>query len=259
MKKFIQSVVIIWYREILRQWRERTPVIAGLSMPLLFLFVFGEGISSSLGVYAGFDYLEFMFPGVIAMTVMMTAMFSAISLVFDREFGFLKEMLVAPIPRSSIILGKILGASTVGILQGLLMLALSPIIGIELDALLVLKVIAILFILAFSITSLGVAIASRIQSIQSFQYVMPVFMMPLLFLSGAFFPLSNPPAWLAFLSTIDPLTYGVDLFRGIFLEGTMPPEMFSQLILHSWQLDLLAIAGFSVATFVLAVLLFRDS
>lgn len=256
--KYLTSVSVIWYREVLRQWRDKTRLIAALAMPLLFIFVFGQGIASSLGKTAPFDYIDFMFPGVVGMTVMMTGMFSSISLVFDREFGFLREILVAPIPRSSVVLGKILGSSTIATFQGALMLAVAPLIGVSLSWEVIIKILPLMFLLAFSITSFGVAIAARIQTVQAFQYIMPVVMMPLLFLSGAFFPLTDPPIWLSILAKADPVTYGIDMLRNVFLGGGESSPVVSALLLHPLYFDILVVLGFSTVMFTLALFSFRE-
>jgi ABC-2 type transport system permease protein len=226
----LRAIYIIWYRDMLRFWRDRTRLLASLAQPLLFLLIFGTGLSSSLegagggftsgpGVPAGFTYTQFIFPGIIGMSVLFSAIFSAMSIVWDREFGFLKEVLVAPIDRSAVAIGKSLGGATQAMVQGLILLVLAPIIGVTLTVGSVLTLIPLVFVLAFALSSMGVAIASRMRSMQGFQVVMNFLMMPMFFLSGALFPLNGLPDWLAGLTRIDPAAYGMDPLRRVVLEG----------------------------------------
>jgi ABC-2 type transport system permease protein len=233
----VKAMGIVWYREILRYLRDWVRIITSLVQPLLFLFIFGSGLASSFnptgagshGV-AGVSFQTFIFPGVLSMAVLFTAIFSAISIVWDREFGFLREMLVAPISRTSIVLGKTLGGSTIAMFQGTLMLVFAPLIGVSLDAGLVITLMLEMLLLAFAMTSLGIVIASRMQSMESFSVVVQFVLMPMFFLSGALFPLRNVPDWLAFLSKFDPVSYGVDPLRQAILSTlNLPPFVSSQL------------------------------
>jgi ABC-2 type transport system permease protein len=182
--------------------------------PLLFLFVLGSGLQqlSQFGTH-GVDLKTFIYPGVLCITVMFTAMFSAASIVWDREFGFLREMMVAPVRRSSIVIGKCLGGACVASLSGLILIALAGLVHVPYDPLLLLGLFGLQLLLAFSITAFGVMVAARIKQIQSFMGVMQMIVMPMFFISGALFPVSNLPGWLAFLNRIDPLTYAVDPMR----------------------------------------------
>jgi len=231
--EFIRSIYIIWLRDILRYWRNRTRLISSLAMPLFWLVIFGSGMKGSLS-FAGpqamgidFDFLTFLFPGVIGMTVLFTSVFSAISIVTDREFGFLKEILVAPISRSAIALGKILSGSTVAVIQALIIIAFAPAVGISLNLKLVLSLLPAIFLVAFALTSLGILIASRIKSTEGFPMVMNFIMMPMLFLSGAMFPLVNLPGWMSFISKINPASYCIDMFRQIAFRFLDIPEKIS--------------------------------
>jgi ABC-2 type transport system permease protein len=222
-----QAVYVIWYRDLIRYWRDRTRLVTSLAQPVLFLLVFGVGLNSSLSgalrLPAGTSYIQYIYPGVIAMAVLFTAMFSAVSLVWDREFGFLREILVAPIKRSAVAIGKALGGATQAIIQGLIMLVFAPIVGVKLDALSVLELIPLLFVLAFAITCLGVALASRLKSMQGFQAVMTLLMMPMFFLSGAMFALNGLPDWMTVLTRLDPVSYGVAPIRVALLSGAGVP------------------------------------
>lgn len=225
----LRSIGIIWYREILRFSRGRLRIITSLSQPIVYLFVFSSGLSPAMkSMGPGLNFEKFVFPGVLGMVVLFAAMFSAISIVWDREFGFLKEVLVAPISRASMVLGKALGGSTVAMLQGVIMLVFAPLIGIGLTPLMVIKLIPIMMLLAFTITSLGILISARIKVMESFWAVMQFFLMPMFFLSGAFFPLRNLPGWMNVLTKGDPVTYGVDPLRRVVLESLSMPGMAFQ-------------------------------
>ncbi len=222
----LKAIEIVWYRDILRYLRDWVRIVTSLMQPLLFLFIFGSGLASSFspagarpGGVAGVSFQTFIFPGVVSMAVLFTAISSAISIVWDREFGFLREMLVAPVSRTSIVLGKALGGSTIAMFQGTLMLVFAPLIGVRLDAGLVITLMLEMLLLAFTMTSLGIVIASRMQSMESFSVVMQFVLMPMFFLSGALFPLTHVPGWLAFLNKLDPVTYGVDPLRQAVMSG----------------------------------------
>jgi len=229
----LKAIEIVWYRDILRYLRDWVRIVTSLMQPLLFLFIFGSGLASSFspaGGVAGVSFQTFIFPGVVSMAVLFTAISSAISIVWDREFGFLREMLVAPVSRTSIVLGKALGGSTIAMFQGTLMLVFAPLIGVRLDAGLVIILMLEMLLLAFTMTSLGIVIASRMQSMESFSVVMQFVLMPMFFLSGALFPLTHVPGWLAFLNKLDPVTYGVDPLRQAVMSGMeLPPAVARQL------------------------------
>src|SRR5437899_3359091 len=182
----LRAVYIIWYRDILRYWRDRWRLVASLAQPLLFLVVFGSGLSSSLGsgglfgARGGLSYIQFVFPGIIGMSILFTSIFGAMSIVWDREFGFLKEVLVAPIDRWAVAIGKALGGTTQAMIQGLILLVLAPFVGVKLSLLTVVELVPLAAVLAFGLASFGVAIASMMKSLQGFQVVMNFLMMPML-------------------------------------------------------------------------------
>jgi ABC-2 type transport system permease protein len=224
----LRGAYIIWRRDLLRWWRDRQRILPSLAQPILYLFVFGVGLSSAIGggiaggraagaPPSGVSYVTFMYPGILAMSVLFTSIFSAMSIVWDREFGFLKEIQVAPISRSAVAVGKALGGSTVALIQASLLLLLAPFVGVALNPLLVVKVLGLMFLLAFALSATGVAIASRMRTMESFQVMMNFVMMPLLFLSGAFFPLQGLPTWLMVLTHLDPAAYAVDAIRRVLL------------------------------------------
>jgi ABC-2 type transport system permease protein len=210
----LRAVKIVWQREMIRFSRDRMRIVTALLQPLLFLFVLGGGLSrlAAAGTH-GVDLRTFVYPGVLAMAVMFTAIFSAASIVWDREFGFLREMLVAPVRRGSIVLGKCLGGATVAGLQGLIVIAMAGLVHVPYAPVMLLEVFALQVLLAFAITAFGVMAAARITQMQSFMALTQMLVMPMFFLSGALFPVANLPAWLAFLNRIDPLTYAVDPMR----------------------------------------------
>jgi ABC-2 type transport system permease protein len=210
----LRAIKIVWKRELVRFSKDRLRILTSLVQPLLFLFVLGAGLNqlSSAGTH-GVDLKTFIYPGILCIAVMFTAMFSAASIVWDREFGFLREMMVAPVRRSSIIIGKCLGGATVAGFQGVIVLALAGFVHVPYDPVLLLGIFVLQLLLAFSITAFGVMVAVRIKQMQSFMGVMQMIVMPMFFLSGALYPVANLPAWLAVLNRLDPLTYAVDPMR----------------------------------------------
>jgi ABC-2 type transport system permease protein len=227
----LRAIKIVWEREVVRFASDRLRMITALIQPLLFLFVLGTGLRSiaSAGT-GGLDLRTFLYPGILAMAVMFTAMFSAASIVWDREFGFLREMLVAPIRRSSIVVGKCLGGATVATFQGVLVICLAGLVGVPYAPAMILEVFAMQTLLAYTLTAFGVMIAARIKQIQSFMALTQMLIMPLFFISGAMFPVTGLPTWLTFLNRIDPLTYAVDpMRRAVFSHLTLKPEVRARL------------------------------
>jgi ABC-2 type transport system permease protein len=212
----LRAIKVVWKRELIRFSRDRMRILTSLMQPFLFLFVLGTGLSrlASAGTH-GVNLRTFVFPGVLCMAVMFTAMFSAASLVWDREFGFLREMMVAPVRRSSLVLGKCFGGATVAGFQGVIVLCLAGLVGVPYAPGLIVEVFALQMLLAFAITAFGVMVAARITQMQSFMALMQMAIMPMYFLSGALFPVSGLPQWLAILNRLDPLTYAVDPMRRI--------------------------------------------
>ncbi len=211
----LRAVSIVWRRELIRFRSDRLRAVTALVQPVLFLFVLGTGLSrlASRGLPAGVDFRTFIYPGVLAMSVLFTAIFSAASVVWDREFGFLREMLVAPVRRWTIVVGKCLGGATVATFQGIIFLALAGVAHVPYSPTLLLTLIGELLMLSFTLTAFGVMMAARIKQIQAFMALTQMFVMPLFFLSGALYPLNGLPGWLTVLTRIDPLTYIVDPMR----------------------------------------------
>ncbi len=214
LREDLRAIKVVWQRDLIRFVRDRTRMVASLLQPVLFLFVLGSGLSSlvSRGT-GGVNLRTFIFPGVLGMAVLFTAVFSAGSIVWDREFGFLREMLVAPVRRGAIVLGKCLGGATVATFQGVVVLCLAGLVHVPYSPALLLTLVAELLLLAFTLTAFGVMAAARIRTMQSFMAVVQMFLMPMFFLSGALFPLGNLPTWLRLLTRVNPLTYAVDPMR----------------------------------------------
>ena len=254
---------VVAYRELLRFVSERSRLFSSFAMPLLFLVIFGAGFNRIIGTMTpGVDFIQFMYPGIIAMTVLMNSVMSGLSVVWDREFGFLKEILVAPLGRSGIVLGKALGSATVAIMQGIIMLILAPILGISITPMLVIKLIPTLFVISISLSGLGVLVASRMRSQQGFQIIVQIIIMPLIFLSGVFFPVNNVPTWLEVVSKINPLTYGVDAIRQLFLGGVTGQGSYNlgvTVLGHTMTIveDVLIVSIFGIAMLLIAAWSFR--
>jgi len=260
----MRAVYIIWYRDVLRFSRDRSRIFASMGQPLLFLVVFGGGLSASLGAgvtqqLGNVSYVRFLYPGIISMAVLFTSIFSAISIVWDREFGFLRELLVAPVSRAAVVLGKALGGSTIAMFQGSILLVLAPIIGVSLNPLLVLELLALMFLMAFAITSMGILVASRLQTMESFQMLINFFVMPMFFLSGAFFPLRGLPGWMSALTRMDPVAYGVDPMRRALLGSELAPGIRIGSYHLSTAADVGILAVFAVIVLSLAMRSFEST
>jgi ABC-2 type transport system permease protein len=210
----IRAVRVVWQREMIRFSQDRLRILTALVQPVLYMFVLGAGLSSLTKHSTGNISLQtFIFPGVLALATMFIGMFSAISIVWDREFGFLREMLVAPVRRGSIMVGKCVGGATVATLQGCIVLALAPLVDVPYDPVMLLTLFGELLLLGFMITALGLLLAARIKQLQAMMGLMQMILLPLMFLSGALYPTSGLPAWLNFLVKINPVTYAVHPLR----------------------------------------------
>jgi ABC-2 type transport system permease protein len=217
----VKVIYILWLREVKKYLRSRTQIIASLGSPIMYLGVLGFGLGPVFQRAGEGSYLQFMAPGVIGMTVLFTSMFSGIALLWDRQFGFLKETLVAPVPRIWIMTGRTLGGATVAMIQGTLIFVVSLIAGFRPTSILALPLALLVLVLtAVVFAALGTAIGSTLKDMQGFQLVMNFMVMPIFFLSGALYPLTNLPRVLSWLTRIDPLTYGVDGVRGALIGAT---------------------------------------
>lgn len=209
------ATYIMWLRQIKRYWRSRARMIGSLGQPVLFLIALGFGFGPIYQKAGGGDYIQFLAPGVIAMSILFTAMFAGIEVIWDRQFGFLKETLVAPVTRLQIMLGRTLGGATVSLIQGLVVFLICLLIGFRPTNLAHLPLaLLFMFLIAVLFTAFGTAIASRLADMQAFPLIMNFIIMPTFFLSGALFPLDNLPRTIALVTRFNPLSYGVDGLRG---------------------------------------------
>src|SRR5438445_9097871 len=206
----------LWWREIVRFYRQRTRVVGVIASPVLFWLVIGSGFGSSFRSGAGDQhYLDYFYPGALIMIVLFTSIFTMMSVIEDRKEGFLLSVLVAPVSRSAIVLGKVLGGTTLAAIQGLIFLVFAPFVGIHLELTTVLLSALIVFLVSFALTALGFAIAWPMDSTQAFHAIINLFLIPLWLLSGALFPLAGASGWIRLLMRINPLTYGVEALRSL--------------------------------------------
>jgi ABC-2 type transport system permease protein len=206
----------LWWREIVRFYRQRSRVVGVIASPLLFWLVIGSGFGTSFraGSAPGQQhYLDYFYPGALIMIVLFTSIFAMMSLIEDRKEGFLLSVMVAPVPRSAIVLGKVLGGTTLAAIQGLIFLAFAPFVGVHLGFVDFLLVVFVVFLVSFALTSLGFAIAWPMDSTQAFHAIINLFLIPLWLLSGALFPLAGASGWLRLVMRLNPLTYGVEALR----------------------------------------------
>ena len=222
----LRAIKIVCHRELLRWIAARDRIVAGLIQPLLWLFVLGSGLGRVVSAGAeGVNFKTFLFPGVLATSVMFTAVFSGVSVVWDREFGFLREMLVAPIRRSSIVLGKCLGGAIVATAQGVIVLALAGLADVPYSPVLMIQLLGILFLVSYSITAFGLLLAARVKNMQSLMPLIQTAITPMMFLSGALYPVHGLPTWLLVITKINPMTYAVQPMRDVtFSHVDLPPR-----------------------------------
>jgi ABC-2 type transport system permease protein len=224
----MDCILGLWYRDSVKFFRDKFTIVSSFALPFLFLVVFGSGMGGAIESLltganaplelAKFNFVQFMFPGIVSMAVFTTTMFSGYSLIQDRQAGYLKEVLVSPAPRVCVALGKISGCSTTAFLQGILMLVFIPFIGISLNAEQIIKLVLAILLISFTLSALSILLASFLKTIQGFQMVVQVVLYPLFFLSGAFFPLNGIPKWMEIIVKLNPLTYVVDFMKRIVLD-----------------------------------------
>jgi ABC-2 type transport system permease protein len=214
----VRAAAVVWQREMIRFSRDRSRIVSSLVQPVLFLFVLGTGLSSLIASNGDVDFRTFLFPGVLATSVLFTAAFSGISMVWDREFGFLREMLVAPVSTTAILTGKCLGGATVATLQSLIILSLAGLVGVPYNLLMMVELVGLLFLMAFMICALGLFLSARVTQVQSAMPLVQLTITPLMFLSGSLFPLSNLPGWLHVATTLNPMTYAVEPIRTVVFD-----------------------------------------
>jgi ABC-2 type transport system permease protein len=239
------AVYVLWVRELKRFWRAKSRVVGSLGMPLFFLAFLGLGFRRMPipGMAEGMDYIQFLVPGIIGMNILFSSTFGGLSVLWDREFGFLKEIMVAPVSRVSIVLGRIAGGATTALIQAVFILGISYTLGFKIDHISSIF-LAIVFMILTAITFLGLGLvfASKMKDIQGFSIVMNFVIFPLFFLSGALFPIENFPPWLGYISKIDPLTYGVDGLRAALI-GVSSFSIISNLILMLMFSSLMILLG----------------
>lgn len=242
----MNAIYILWLRELKRYTRSKAQVIASLGQPLLYLLVLGFGLGPVFQRAGNGSYLQFVAPGVIGMSILFTSIFSGIGLLWDRQFGFLKETLVAPVPRLTVMIGKTLGGATVATIQGLLVLIICLIAGFRPVNWAILPVVLVFMILtAIVFSGLGIAIGSMLQDMQGFQLIMNFLVMPIFFLSGALFPLDNLPSVLSFVTRIDPLSYGIDGLRNVLIGTSQFEPAISLAVLCAVAVLFLALGSYS--------------
>jgi ABC-2 type transport system permease protein len=239
----LRGLYTLWLREVKRYVRDRTRIVSSFMQPLLWLLIFGVGIGASLRAVPvpGVSYQQMIFPGIVGQTLLFTSMFMGISIIWDKEFGFMKEILVAPVSRFSIFIGKMVGDSTDALIQGVIVLFLGLALGIGVDPITFLACVPVMLLITFGLVSIGLTIASFMGSLESFGAIQSFINLPLLFFSGALFQVQSLPQWMQDISTLNPLTYGVDALRTIILGGAWQPYQLQPL-----AVDLGVIAGFDV-------------
>ncbi|VVB51475.1 ABC-2 type transporter [uncultured archaeon] len=240
-----QTVYTMWLREMIRFSRSKSRIIGALATPLFFLVILGTGFSSAFQVRGGGTFDKgYLAPGLIGMSVLFASLMGGVSIIWDREFGFLKEILIAPVSRFFVSLGKAIGGVTTAMIQGILIMIIAWLIGIHYVSFWgVLAGIAVMFISGIGFIGLGIAIASKIESHEGFQMVMSFLTMPLVLLSGAFFPISNLPAWLKILVYLNPLTYGVEALRYCLLGNSTIPVWQSIIVLVIFSIAMITLGG----------------
>ena len=261
-----RAALVVWQREMIRFSKDRSRVLSSLAQPVLFLFVLGTGLSSLVSAGTGdVDFRTFLFPGVLATSVLFTAAFAGISMVWDREFGFLREMLVAPVSTAAILVGKCLGGATVATLQSIVLLLLAGVVGVPYDPLMMLELLALLFLMAFLITALGLVLAARVKQIQAAMPMVQLIITPMMFLSGALFPIAGLPTWLSTLVHLNPMTYAVEplrsaVFDRLDVDAATRAALDPGIFWGDWPVPIavqvLLVAGCSVLLLGLAVVRF---
>ena len=246
------AVYVVVARELIKFVRERGRLISTLARPLIWLFLVGGGMSRVVSPNMGVPYMQFIFPGIIGMTVLFSSIFSSISIIWDKEFGFMKEMLAAPVSRFSIVVGKALSGTAVSTIQALLIVLLFPLLGLRLGPSQVVLVICVSMLLSFCLSSLGILIAGFYESFESFSVIMNFIVMPMFFLSGAMYPVRMLPHVLGIFTRINPLTYGIDALKYMVL-----PLSISSTHDFPLSLDIAVIAAASILFVVVAANVFE--
>lgn len=247
-KIMFQDIYTVWLREMVKFVRARSRIISSLAMPFIWLFILGFGFSSSITI-PGLPYIGFLAPGIIGMIILFTSIFSGISVIYDRQFGFLKEILVAPVSRSSIVLGKTFGGATIATINGLIVLVISSALGFIEFGIGTFLAIPFMVLIAISFVAMGLIIASRMKSMEGFQMIMSFLVMPIFLLSGALFPLNNVPDAMRIISYLDPLSYGIDGIRGSLI-GITNIDLI---------VDFFMLLGISIGLIMVGTMMFKKS
>jgi ABC-2 type transport system permease protein len=266
----VRAIYVLWKRDMIRYWRSRSRMLLSLAQPLFFLVLLGSGFAAALrgfrggAGFGGIEYLLFIYPGILCMSVIFSSLITAASVIQERDVGFLREVLAAPIDRSAVAIGKALGGATQATIQGLLVLPLAPFAGVGLNPLAVLEIVGMLFCLSLGLSSLGLALAAAMRSGQTFQMVQGLVMQPLVFLSGALFPIVGLPGWLVVLTRLDLAAYGVDPIRRIVLDASgVPPATANRFALTLFgqpvpiPAEVVLLLAFTALMMAIAVVNFR--
>ncbi len=241
----MNTIYILWLRQVKKYFRSKSRIIGSLAQPVLFLLAFGFGFGALFQKAGGGNYIQFLAPGIIAMSVLFTSIFTGVEIIWDRQFGFLKETLVAPVSRFEIMFGRTLGGATVGAIQGVIIFFLTLLVGFRPANILMLPFgLLFIFLIGILFTSLGTAIASKLEDMQGFQLIMNFLVMPIFFLSGALFPLQGLPKAMEIVTKIDPLSYGVDGLRGTLTSNWTFGLATDILVLSAFAAVFLAIGSY---------------
>ena len=250
----LSLVYSLWLREIKRFFRMKSRLIGPLGLPVFFLIILGFAPIELPNASPG-GYISFLAPGIIGMIILFASMGAGLSVLWDKEFGFLKEVLVAPVSRTSVAIGKTLSSTTIAMLQGILILLFAPIIGVSFSASTLLTLLPLMLLLAVSMSSMGILLATRIKSMQAFQVVMQMLMFPMIFLSGVFFPVEGLPAWMNVLVKINPATYGIAPIRQVILGTTADSPLGVTILGHTMSVwdNVAVVAVFGILMTVLSM------
>ena len=253
MLSVLLPIRTIWWREVIRFFRQRSRLFSAIAQPLIFWILIGSGLEASFqptGTSYKQGYTEYFYPGIVVLVLLFTAVFATISVVSERREGFLQNVLVAPVPRWGIVLGQTLGGITLALLQGVLLLVIAPLMGITIGVMSFLATFGVMILIAFGLTNLGLLIAWRMDSTQGFHAIMNLILIPIWLLSGAFFPIAGVPGWLAWVMKLNPITYGLAAFRhSLYLDSQI---MFVEL--PTLMISILVCSVFSLLTYLGAVL-----
>ncbi|OEC88604.1 MULTISPECIES: ABC transporter permease [Methanobacterium] len=241
----LEGIYTIWLRETKRYVRYRSRILTSVVTPLLWLLIFGTGLGSAIrfgGILGG--YQAFIYPGIIGQTILFTTIFSGLSVIMDRQYGFLKEIMVAPISRPSIVLGKSMGIGTAALIQGVILLLLSFVVGVQMTVFAFISSVVLIILISLGFAGLGLLIATLTDSMEGFNLIMSFIVLPIFLLSGALFPVTGLPTWLQFAVYLDPLTYGVDALRSVILNQSALPLEISILVISAFALLMIFVSAY---------------